>query len=62
MKIAVYCSANNNIDPDFFKETQKLGHWIARNGYDLVFGGTNTGLMDCIGKDGTVHPQASVGL
>ena len=50
MKIAVYCSANNNIDPDFFKETQELGHWIARNGYDLVFGGTNTGLMECIGK------------
>lgn len=50
MKIAVFCSANKNIDPDFFMMTEEMGKWMAENGHDLVFGGCNSGLMDCIGK------------
>lgn len=50
MKIAVFCSANKNIDPDFFTLTEEMGKWMAENGHDLVFGGCNSGLMDCIGK------------
>ena len=50
MKIAVFCSANKNIDPDFFTITEEMGKWMAENGHDLVFGGCNSGLMDCIGK------------
>ena len=50
MKIAVFCSANRNIDPDFFTMTEELGKWMATNGHELVFGGCNIGLMDCIGK------------
>ena len=50
MKIAVFCSANKNIDSDFFKLTEEMGKWMAENGHDLVFGGCNSGLMDCIGK------------
>ena len=50
MKIAVFCSANSNIDPDFFSLTEELGKWMAENRHDLVFGGTDMGLMDCIAK------------
>lgn len=50
MKIAVFCSANKNINPDFFTLTEEMGKWMAENGHDLVFGGCNSGLMDCIGK------------
>lgn len=25
MKIGVFCSANNNIDPDFFTATEEMG-------------------------------------
>ena len=46
MKIAVFCSANKNIDPDFFMMTEEMGKWMAENGHDLVFGGCNSGLMD----------------
>ena len=48
MKIGVFCSANGQIDPDFFRATEELGRWLAQNGYDLVFGGVNQGLMECI--------------
>lgn len=50
MKIAVYCSANKNIDPDFFTMTEELGRWMGENGHTVVFGGCNVGLMECIAK------------
>ena len=53
MEIAVFCSANNNIDPDYFRLTEELGRWIGENGHTLVYGGGNSGLMECIGK--SVH-------
>ena len=53
MKIGVFCSANSNIDPDFFSLTRELGTWIGQNDHTLVFGGCNMGLMECIAK--SVH-------
>ena len=50
MKISVFCSAYDNIDKDFFKMTEELGAWIAKNGHSIVFGGCNCGLMECIGN------------
>ena len=47
MKIGVFCSANSNIDPDFFSLTRELGTWIGQKGHTLVFGGCNMGLMEC---------------
>lgn len=53
MKIGIFCSANEHIDADFFQFTEELGTWIGRQGHDLVFGGCNLGLMECVGK--SVH-------
>lgn len=50
MKIGVFCSANGQIDSDFFRATEQLGHWIAQNGHTLVFGGVNMGLMECVAQ------------
>ena len=50
MNIAVFCSANNNIDPDYFRAAEVLGRWIGANSHTLVYGGGNSGLMECIGK------------
>ena len=50
MNIAVFCSANNNIDPDYFRAAEELGRWIGENGHTLVYGGGNSGLMEWIGK------------
>lgn len=53
MKIAVFCSANNNIDPTYFNMAERLGKWIGEHGHTLIYGGGNSGLMECIGK--SVH-------
>ena len=50
MKICVFCSANGQIDPDFFAATEELGRWAAANGHVIVYGGVNQGLMECLGK------------
>jgi uncharacterized protein (TIGR00730 family) len=53
MKIGIFCSANDSIDPEFFRLTEELGTWMGRSGHDLVFGGCNLGLMECIAR--SVH-------
>ena len=50
MKICVFCSANGQLDPDFFTMTEKLGRWLATEGHTLVYGGVNSGLMECVAR------------
>ena len=45
MKLCIFCSANHQIDPEFFEMTNELGQWAAREGHVIVFGGVNQGLM-----------------
>ena len=62
MKIGVFCSANNQIDADYFRLTEELGAWMAREGHSVVYGGCNCGLMETIGK--AVHDggQMAIGV
>lgn len=53
MKIGVFCSANDNIDSEYFKATEELGKWMGENGHTLVYGGCDNGLMKTIGD--SVH-------
>jgi hypothetical protein len=50
MKICVFCSANEQIDPEFFRMTEELGRLAAANGHTIVYGGVNMGLMECLAK------------
>lgn len=50
MKLCIFCSANQNIDPDFFEMTRELGVWAAKNGHSIVFGGHDAGLMHAVSK------------
>jgi len=50
MKICIFCSANQQIDHDFFEMTRELGKWAAESGHSIVYGGVNCGLMECVAK------------
>ena len=50
MKLCIFCSANWQIDQDFFSLTEELGRWAAEKGHTIVFGGVNQGLMECVAK------------
>lgn len=62
MKIAVFCSANSGIDPDFFRMAGELGRWIAENGHGVVFGGCNMGLMECVARAAHEAGGVSIGV
>ena len=59
MKICVFCSANEQIDPAFFTLTEELGKWAAENGHSIVYGGVNQGLMECVAK---ASKEATIGV
>lgn len=50
MKLCIFCSANWQIDHDFFALTEEFGRWAAEKGHTIVFGGVNQGLMECVAK------------
>jgi uncharacterized protein (TIGR00730 family) len=50
MKLCIFCSANQQIDPDFFQKARELGQWAAQNGHSIIFGGHDAGLMHSVSK------------
>lgn len=45
MKIAVYCSAKNQIAQTYLCLGDELGRWIGEHGHTLLYGGATGGLM-----------------
>ena len=44
-KICVFASSSNFLQPVYYKDAAELGRLIGENGYDMVYGGSNLGLM-----------------
>ncbi|GKQ43197.1 cytokinin riboside 5'-monophosphate phosphoribohydrolase [Companilactobacillus sp. RD055328] len=47
-RIAVYCGASTGFDNKYAQKAEELAQWMCTNGYDLVYGGGNRGLMGII--------------
>ena len=43
--ICVFASSSNFLEDIYYEDAKTLGRLIAENGYDLVYGGSNLGLM-----------------
>jgi uncharacterized protein (TIGR00730 family) len=50
MNIAVYCSSRPNLAEEFVETAKIVGEWIGRNGYSLIFGGVNAGIMHTVAE------------
>lgn len=50
MRIAVYCSARENLPEAARDDARRLGEWIGRNGHTLVYGGLSYGLMENVAQ------------
>ncbi len=46
MNICVFCSSSNQVKAIFFNEARSLGRAIGKSGNNLVYGGSNVGLMN----------------
>jgi len=62
MKICVFCSANEQIDADFFALTAEFGKWAAESGHSIVYGGVNQGLMECVAKAAKTAGGRTIGV
>ena len=48
--ICVYCSASDGIDEIYYKDALKIGELLGQNNYNLVYGGSDFGLMGTVSK------------
>jgi uncharacterized protein (TIGR00730 family) len=46
--IAVYCGSYSGRDPEYLRSAREVGAYLARAGYDLVYGGGAVGLMGAV--------------
>ncbi|MGE5675401.1 MAG: TIGR00730 family Rossman fold protein [Mycobacterium leprae] len=60
--ICVYCSSANNVAPQFFDFARQLGAEMARQGYALVYGGTDVGLMGALARSIHEHGGKVIGV
>lgn len=49
-RVCVYCSASDGISEIYFRAAQDVGRMLGENGYDLVYGGSDFGLMGAVSQ------------
>ena len=57
--IAVYCGSTPGNNSLYVKLAYELGEWMGQNGHQLVYGGSNTGLMGAV-ADGVLSANGKV--
>lgn len=62
LKIAVYCSARENLPQHWVEAASCLGRWIGSHGYTLVYGGVNAGLMTVVAGAAKASGATVVGV
>lgn len=58
-KICVFCSASGSLNPVYYDAADALGLALAHGGYDLVYGGSRSGMMGRT-ADGALKGGANV--
>jgi len=50
MKVCVFCSSSEYVDEQYFQEARDLGLLISGNQFELIYGGTDIGLMGALAR------------
>ena len=61
-KIAVFCSASENIDCIYMQKAEEFGAWMGETGKWLIYGGTNQGLMEVLARASKAHGGFVMGV
>ncbi|MBR2836099.1 MAG: TIGR00730 family Rossman fold protein [Coriobacteriales bacterium] len=62
MNIVVYCGSSYGDDPAFGASAHELGEWIASQGHTLVYGGSNSGLMEIVANSALAANGKVIGV
>lgn len=49
-KIAIFCSASDAVGSFYMKKAEELGNWLGTHHKWLVYGGSDTGLMEAVAR------------
>lgn len=60
--ICVFASSSNYLDEIYFEDAKKLGELIGRNGYNMVYGGSNLGLMWACAEQAKLKGSKLIGI
>ncbi len=60
--LCVFCGASNNVAKDFLEEGKKFGSMVAKNGFHLVFGAGDCGLMGAVANGALEHGGTVTGI
>ena len=61
-KIAIFCSASDHIAPVYVEKARELGAWMGQNRKWLVYGGSDTGLMEEVARAAREHGAMIMGV
>lgn len=60
--ICVFCGSNNGQQPEFKQDAEVLGQLLAEKNIQLIFGGSNVGLMGTIAQSVMSHGGEAIGI
>lgn len=61
-KVCVYCSASDGVADVYYKDAKKMGELLGQNGYDLVYGGSDFGLMGAVSQSAKQNGSKVCGI
>ena len=61
-KVAVFCGAKSGSDPIYLNQANIVGAFLAKNGIELIYGGSNMGLMGALASSALSHGGAVTGI
>ena len=62
MKVAVYCGSQQGKRPIYMEMAAKLGAELAKQGHQIVYGGSKIGLMGAMANEAITHGAYVVGV
>lgn len=62
MRIAVYCGSGFGKRKAYREAAQEVGNWIGKNGYELIYGGSERGLMGVLANAAVAEGGTVIGV
>ncbi|MDX9791458.1 MAG: TIGR00730 family Rossman fold protein [Candidatus Kapaibacterium sp.] len=61
-KITIYCASSKNIEKKYLYEAYRLGRLAAENGFEIIYGGGNIGMMGELANGAIKHGGKVTGV
>ena len=62
LNIGVFCGSRKGDNNEYANLVKRLSNWIGKNKYNIVYGGTNTGLMKILVKEASKYDIKIFGI